>query len=272
MIRNILFRNTPFHVRRFSQKLLFDSSNSIKSRSYIPFVNIMSLHKYVLYGATLTIGSNVLVNFVMLEKSSEPDLEKSSEPCDAHLQKLMKVLEKYTDNPEFVYKSVIKDGEQYIIVLERLPITETNEKRPNVMDKRYAKFRGNAFRTIAIINAMNPDKTLCTITNHEKTKTIYDVGQVVVPDGYDKDISQICCKGIHFFRDPLAAYYYNFKLSSTFTGKYLEYYDNGSIYVEYTFVNGIKSGKTINYFNNGKTRYEATYVGGKISGKYWVSS
>src|SRR5271168_4787934 len=117
MFRKILFGNTS-HVRRFTHKL-FDSSTIIKSRSYIPFVNIMSLHKYVLYGATLTIGSNVLSNFVMLE-------EKNPEPVDVHLQKLMQVLEKYTDNPAFVYKAVTKNGESYIIVLERLPITETN--------------------------------------------------------------------------------------------------------------------------------------------------
>jgi len=219
----------------------------------------MSLHKYVLYGATLTIGSNVLSNFVMLE-------EKNPEPVDVHLQKLMQVLEKYTDNPAFVYKAVTKNGESYIIVLERLPITETNEERSDVMVKQYATFRGNAFRTIAIVNSMNPNKTLNTITNHEETKTIYTVNQIVVPDGYNKDISKVCCKGIHFFKDLKAAYYYNLPLLS-FTGKHIHYFHNGCKRAEYTYVNGKLSGKVITYYENCNIADVEEYIDGKRYGK-----
>src|SRR5271163_1254839 len=98
MLRKVFFGNTlaraqltsgRSHVRGFSQKL-FDSS-TVRSRCCTP------LH---CYGTAIRVESNVSSNFVMLAQTSE------SRSIDANLQNLMKALEKYNNDPAFVYKTV----------------------------------------------------------------------------------------------------------------------------------------------------------------------
>ena len=54
--------------------------------------------------------------------------------------------------------NVFKSANKCVIVLRRTDNTKTNEERNNVVDKRYANFRGSEFLVIAIIDKFTGEK------------------------------------------------------------------------------------------------------------------
>jgi hypothetical protein len=49
------------------------------------------------------------------------------------------------------------------------------------------------------IRNINTGKTVDIITNINKRKCVYKVGEMVYPDSFDEDRWNECCHGIHFF-------------------------------------------------------------------------
>jgi AMP-activated protein kinase-like protein len=125
----------------------------------------------------------------------------------------------------FIYKSCGK----WIVVMEKLPETLTNECRPNIFNKSYAKFRANTVRVIKIVNKLDPnsfhtdtcfaqqksarmkDKTINSVTNTmyaQKSQT-YAPNEIIIIDDFDPIVDKVCSTGIHYFYSYKAAFFLN---------------------------------------------------------------
>src|SRR5947209_6978019 len=122
---------------------------------------------------------------------------------------------------------------KWIVVLNMLPDTLTNENRRGIINKHYAKFRANKLKVILIFNKLNPTEMVLKIrSSNYPMKTIeYIVGEVIFVEDYDKDINRICASGIHYFRDIECAFYVDFEhfMPEEYSGKQIYYYASGRI-------------------------------------------
>lgn len=183
------------------------------------------------------------------------DLVKSNK----NFTEIDKVCEKYKLDSSFVYKICIdasgmitknseskiylkdfktieqelnKMEKKWIVVMQKMDDTDTNESRNDVKDKRFAKFRADKLKVVNILDVNNPTitkKAIVNTYNHDDEfllVTSYEVGKIVVPHEFDRDDDMICSGGIHYFRTLIAAYFYR-ENPIDFTGRWFEFYDNG---------------------------------------------
>jgi hypothetical protein len=130
----------------------------------------------------------------------------------------------YLINSIYVYKSC---GE-YVVILERLLDTITNENRnniPNEQSKPFAKYRGNKFLVKDIFHKFNSTKKVSSISssNFNQNKLEYEIGKIIIPDDFDTDLEKVCSNGIHYFLKLERAFYYS--LQKIQNGEYLEWYE-----------------------------------------------
>jgi hypothetical protein len=154
------------------------------------------------------------------------------------LQKLNKELANYIYDKKYVYKTC---GD-FIVVLEKLEDTITNESRSNVSyngdNKLYAKYRANKLLVKKIINKYNI--TICRtkiISNYYDFKIEYEIEEIVYPNCYDFNFEKVCSFGIHYFLNLKRAFYYNLELRNM-SGEYFDWYDNGKLCMQYYIENG----------------------------------
>jgi hypothetical protein len=166
-----------------------------------------------------------------------------------YLKQLHYDCREYVADPKYVYKFCADDKSNgWIVVLKRLPesstgisiSTVTNEKRKNVVDKNYAKFRGNAFLVVDIFNHEKTNKTNKTnkmsknnsIINYGSSivlpkPTTYTIGEIIKADKYcTDDIDVVCTNGIHFFTTLNAAYFYGSSYVRYQMGGHIGYWRN----------------------------------------------
>jgi hypothetical protein len=164
----------------------------------------------------------------------------------SNLEKINKLYKRFTENPNCVYKKCVDyfsedNSRKWLIVLEKLDDSETNEARDNVMDKKCAKFRANKLKVLKIINVNKPRFTKKYIlSTYADTMIQYTVGEIVYPDYYDKNINNVCSGGIHYFNTVEPAYFYD-GYPSGHNGSFCEYYDNGLKRLEGYLSDGKKS-------------------------------
>jgi hypothetical protein len=151
-----------------------------------------------------------------------------------------------------VYKKVIYGNTHYLVTMEKLKDTKTNEHRKDVTDNRYATFRANKLKVLSI-NKINlalcePDTSMInqcvslynplgnfwnyyypdTLKDIETIRTIYKIGEIVYADRYDEDAYSICTHGIHYFRSKERAIMYDV-LSYNIKSHYQLFDDNGDV-------------------------------------------
>ncbi len=178
---------------------------------------------------------------------------------------LRKIIGKYLDDPEYVYKSCLRYGTNYLVILKRRPDTITNEGRKNIIDASKAAYRGNKFDVVMIIDIYNPKMKINEVTstfmqkghcnNRDRYSTItYKVGKLIEPDKeYLNDNNIVYGSGIHFFTDVLRAISYKNSppcTLSNFTGVWNEYLDSGEIVSSYNYENGCKISTNIGSSSN----------------------
>jgi antitoxin component YwqK of YwqJK toxin-antitoxin module len=201
---------------------------------------------------------------------------KSSNSNDKNLDRIINACSKYISDSSCVYKTCrdIKNELSYwLIVLQKLAGTLTNEHRDNVIDENYAKFRGDKFKVVDIINIDDPSVTTKSIVNkYDDILTEYIIGKVVYPDKYNDDINVIATHGIHYFKSLIAAYLYR-AVPENYTGPWVDYHPNGQKQIEHQYVNGIKTGIQTSFFQNGHKLSEGKFENGQKSGlwTYWYS-
>lgn len=162
-----------------------------------------------------------------------------------NLKTIMQICEKYIKDDKYVYKIIMSNSKRYLIVLEKLPNTKTNELRMNIANKKTAKFRGSIFKVECIIDTENPnlDVEITSIRNSRDTLyatgTWYTTGKNVEPDEYDEDIKLVCSNGIHFFKEPEVAYFYDFDpKKKKFSGVFTTYDENGQTLTKCEYIEG----------------------------------
>jgi len=154
-----------------------------------------------------------------------------------------------------------------IVTLELLEDTITNEKRGNVINDKYAKFRCDRARVIDIVNVETGKNIKKDISIHDASFE-YRVGKVATTD-FDEDLDQVCAYGIHYFKTEGAAlsWFYCQHDKKFPDGEWTTYHENGQKRCDGTFANGSTDGKVIWWHFNGQKRSEKTYKDGKLDGK-----
>jgi antitoxin component YwqK of YwqJK toxin-antitoxin module len=158
-------------------------------------------------------------------------------------------IKEYRNNPDYVYKMCIdKDNNPWFVVLKKCADTLTNESR-EVDDSNHAKYRANHLLVVDIFNPDNPNITSEKIRHKsrhylglEPTKIVYEKGQIIKADSFNKNIYYVCTNGIHFFKTPNAAFFWR-EIPKNFTGKWCKRYDDGSNLSKCDIVDGLVHGK-----------------------------
>jgi hypothetical protein len=185
------------------------------------------------------------------------------------LRNLESLCKNYTQNPAFVFKSCIFDKSLYLIVLKKLSRTKTNETRKSITNHFFAKFRADKLQVVRIIDVFSFNRVVPYVTNnYESTTTYYKVGHIVHPNKYDEDIENVCSEGIHYFKsiEPAFMYHIGNFIHAWNICKIKDWYDDGVLYEEGTYIYGKKSGPWEKLHENGNLYTEVTYVNDKKSG------
>jgi len=198
------------------------------------------------------------------------------------LELLREFFKNYISDPKYVYKQcknylVSKNFRKWLIVLEKLEDTKTNEDRKDIADKRYAKYRANKLKVVKIFDINNFNEIINHIVNVHiqfsygneadgEIVTQYKEGEIVYPNKYDEDIDNVCSSGIHYFKEIDAAYLYD-EIPNSYTGNCHSWYDNGQISQSISCVDGIITGKLTTWYIDGQITYEGEFLQGEQTGK-----
>jgi hypothetical protein len=148
---------------------------------------------------------------------------------------------------------MFKRCSDYIVILKQ-PNEDfkCNEMRKDIVNKKYAKFRCNKALVIDII--------------HSETLThIYEVDKVVLPDFYDLDIDEVCTHGIHYFLSLEPAYHYDTYYHYMTIGycTFSQWYSTGQKQVELQYLDGKFHGKYITWYQDGTIKSETNFKNGE---------
>lgn len=161
-------------------------------------------------------------------------------PCQA-LISLKERCKQYLDKPDIVFKSCVYQKHSFIIVLQRIVGTMTNENRDDVLKPNSAKFRGNMFLVLDIIDKFKHNSINLIFTVYDNKQFFYVKGRVSSVAKYTEDdfvgtsCNKICWKGIHFFKSIERAFYHD--LANVENGDYWNFYDNGFPMAKYVYQN-----------------------------------
>jgi len=106
------------------------------------------------------------------------------------MDKLIDICCKYICDSTYVFKSC----GNYLVVLEKLPDTITNESRSDISDHMHAKYRANKLRVILIVNKFDPSDIINEIQNtyYKHNKITYEKDKIVEVYDYDLDLNKVC--------------------------------------------------------------------------------
>ena len=168
---------------------------------------------------------------------------------------------KYAVDPKYVFKSC----GNYVVVLEKLPDTITNELR-TTYDPRYSKYRANKFLIVLIFNKFDSSITIDKIENSSyEEKICYKKGETVEVNDYNMELTKVYASGIHYFKTIEQAFYWELlKFNPTYTGKWIQWYDDGYNWYEGEYLDGKQTGKWILWYENGDKKDENEYLDGKL--------
>ncbi len=169
------------------------------------------------------------------------------------MEKLQEECKQYNEK-DYVFK---RCGEYIVILKKPQENFQCNEMRKDVRDKKYAKFRCNGLYVVDIIHGLTLKHANLIWHISDFGDILYEVGGFVKPDSYTKNIDYVCTHGIHYFLSLKAAYYYHY-----YDVQYLEYHENGQLYLQIERKDGLNHGiyeswnsngdlETKGYFNHG---------------------
>jgi antitoxin component YwqK of YwqJK toxin-antitoxin module len=173
--------------------------------------------------------------------------------------------DEYISDTKYVYKSC----GNYIVVLEKLIDSRTNECRSNIADPKYAKYRANKLKTMLIINKFDPSDVIMEIENsYYKEKVVYRTNEIIEIADYNMDLKKVCTIGIHYFKTIEQSFFWKLlELNPTYTGKKIGWHENGTKSLEGEYKDGKEEGTWIFWHKNGTKYSEREYKEGKEEGK-----
>jgi len=158
-----------------------------------------------------------------------------------------------------------------IVVLELLENSITNEKRKDVINPSFAKFRTNKVKVIKIIDVLTGDE-LDSDRSIYDPNFIYKVGEIIQTE-INSDINTVCGEGIHYFKTYKAAlsWYYHNNINQIKNGTFIEYHENGRRDVEWNYLDGKLNGLQHGWYDNGQKNFEWNYLNGNREGlhQWW---
>lgn len=173
---------------------------------------------------------------------------------------------KYED-PLYVFKSCMRC---YVVVLQRMDDTETNEDRANICTPYTAKHRGTVFTVADIINKFTGISDIEKISNSIDNSHIWYIkGEIISSNSPLGNKETVTAPGIYFYQSPEAAW--ESEMDEIYDGTLREWYDDGKIMMERSYKQGKMHGKYISYADNGQITYLCTYDKGTLHGvlKRW---
>jgi antitoxin component YwqK of YwqJK toxin-antitoxin module len=158
-------------------------------------------------------------------------------------------------------------SEKWLIMLEKLDGTISNENRKSVRNNQYASHKANKLKVLKIINMYDSKNVIKTL----KADRIYTIGEnivcsdfVLLPDGN-------CTSGI-MYKNTLDAAFYSVMATindMSYTGPHKEWFENSGIKLSEGFIkNGLFHGLWTDYYGNGVKRLEGEYENGKKIGTW----
>lgn len=157
-----------------------------------------------------------------------------------------------------------------IVVLEIPDGANTNIGRSNVLkkNKETAKYRCDKAKVIDIYDLdYNKHSEAYSIF---KNSFCYKVGEIITEPLYDKNKTNVCTTGIHFFLNEYMAYTYQYfymGLNDNFKdGNVTLYDDNGLITEEFTIKDGVFEGKHSLYCHEHGVKKTIEYKKGNQTG------
>ncbi len=155
-----------------------------------------------------------------------------------------------------------------IVTLVLSEASKTNEKRDDVINDRYAKFRCNEAKVISITNVETGEMMENDISIHDASFE-YRVGKIIATD-FDEDLDEVYAEGIHYFKSKEAAlswfYIQNCKIPD---GEWRMWHENGRKHSEGTYKNGERDGKWMFLYENGYKKLGGTFKDGEKDGE-WI--
>jgi antitoxin component YwqK of YwqJK toxin-antitoxin module len=174
---------------------------------------------------------------------------------------------------EYIYKKVIDDNKNHFIVtLSRTYQTRNNEKRSNVVNPWYAKYRANMLyvediRKLDPITYRECDEFIKQCLNKTKYgNVLYVLNSTVISSEFDDNIENICSAGIHYFKSKICAIMYNREI--VYDGEYKEWSNNGQLQINAHYEKGLLNGIFQQFNEVGIEVVSATYKDGKRYGNY----
>jgi hypothetical protein len=146
---------------------------------------------------------------------------------DKNILTIINECKKYDDT--HVYKecndSDVVMMREWLVILQKTEITDTDEDRKNVCDKNHARFRANMLKIVRIININNPHLEKHMIVNRRLTRgssriiyEVYEVGEIISSDKVD----------ITYYSTPESACFGGSPMIfSNYSGKYISWSESG---------------------------------------------
>jgi antitoxin component YwqK of YwqJK toxin-antitoxin module len=177
-------------------------------------------------------------------------------------KKIDQLSAQYSSKKDYVFKSCSVD---WIVVLQKLPDTKTNESRSDIKDPNYAKFRADKLHVVDIVHKItNQITNEIANTAHKEKTIIYKKGEIIEVDDFNKDLDEVCAPGIHYVKSVEAAFYY--EIPDNYNGLCKSWYNNGLLYDKGIFKNGMENGLWKTWHKNGQLKIKCIYKNGKVDG------
>jgi signal peptidase I len=166
---------------------------------------------------------------------------------------------------DIVFKSCSRE---WIVILKKLPFTQTNEGRRNAINVKCAKFRGNIFQVVDILNKFDAEKRIKSVQNSIYDKrVIYTVGEIIEIKDYDHCIDNICSRGIHYYKSIKPAFYMELTEHLICNGKLITWGDDGQKILKVCYKNEKPDGEMKSWVNNVMI-LKCHYKDGQLDGTY----
>lgn len=223
-------------------------------------------------GLGILVGMNIKTIHSMCTNEDEISVKNNPEPqsipcCQKLwpdiLERLMIRCKRYISDSDFVFKCC----NDCIVVLCRCTGTETNESRRCIRNPQYARYRGNHFRVVEIIDLKDNLMSLHSVKSVYDKNIVYTVGEIVKSDFFVTDLNKVNTHGIHFFRTIGGALSYvgiEFGAKLIGTGVWEEWHTNGQLERRVGVLNGKRHGIQETYDENGVLVHEHIYTDGVL--------
>jgi antitoxin component YwqK of YwqJK toxin-antitoxin module len=177
----------------------------------------------------------------------------------------------YIDDNKYVYYSC----DNYIIILEKLADTITNEDRLIYNgNSLYAQHRATKLKVILIFYKFEPSKCIDEITHKPNIRRIiYKTNNTLISNINGKITNHYTLKtyGLPYFKSIYSAfsyYLFDFYLIKNKNGILESYYSNGNVYDRRVYVDNKLNGEYVRYYDDNTIMKKINFIDNNLNGEY----